>query len=155
MKDKKDNNQAAASLRPKEYACGDLRTLIAALQNTPHVWNQRPVESEPVKRIAAWSVYKATPSENERSSSFGLHFVGRDLCRWSGCVSSKIASFDTKGLRGTTQSGRIYQLYGSPGHYQEADYVLGWWTCFNELTVEDVTMEFLESHGLPVIWTGN
>lgn len=123
------------------------RAVIEAVLGIPQVWSSPPVAGEPMRRLEAWTVYRATPHGGP-SDRFGLHFVGRDLSRWSGCVSSKIVSFDPEALRGTTQSGRIYQLYGTPGHCQNGDYVLEWWTRFNDLTVEDVTIEFLESHDL-------
>lgn len=123
------------------------RAQIEAIVNTPLFWSSPPVEVEPMTRLETWAVYRATPHGGP-SQRFGLHFVGRNLRRWTGCVSSKIVSFDSKTLRGTTQSGRIYQLYGSPAHCRDADHVLGWWTRFNNLTVEDVTAEFLESHDL-------
>lgn len=120
---------------------------IEAILSTPQFWSSPPVKVEPMTRLETWTVYQATPHGGP-SERFGLHFVGRNLRRWTGCVSSKIVAFDSKALRGTTQSGRIYQLYGSPGHCQDADHALGWWMRFNDLAAEDVTAEFLESHGL-------
>ncbi len=123
------------------------RVRIDAILRTPLFWSPPPVEVEPMTRLETWTVYRATPS-GAPSERFGLHFVGRNLRRWCGCVSSEIVSFDSKALRGTTRDGRIYQLYGSPAHCRDAENALGWWKRFNNLAAEDVTAEFLESHGL-------
>lgn len=123
------------------------RVRIDAILRTPLFWSPPPVEVEPMTRLETWTVYRATPY-GAPSERFGLHFVGRNLRRWCGCVSSEIVSFDSKALRGTTRDGRIYQLYGSPAHCRDAENALGWWKRFNNLAAEDVTAEFLESHGL-------
>jgi|GEM_PF-4405433 len=60
---------------------------------TPNIWSQPPVGAQPRKVVSPWSVYRATPKDGQPSDLFGLHFVGRDLREWNGCVSSKIASF--------------------------------------------------------------
>lgn len=114
----------------------------------PNVWAQPPVNVQPSKFVSPWSVHRATPKDGQPSDLFGLHFVGRDLREWNGCVSSKIVSFDPTTMRGTTSSGRIYQLESQPGHCADGDYVLDHWADFNNVDVQDVTEEFMKTHRL-------
>lgn len=114
----------------------------------PNVWSQPPVDVEPQKRVSTWSIHRATPKDGQPSVRFDLHFVGRDLRDWSGCVSSKIVLFDPKTMRGTTRSGRVYELVGMPEHCSDGDYVLGNWAHRNDVEVEDVTEEFMKTYGL-------
>lgn len=115
---------------------------------TPNVWSQPPVDMQPRKLVSSWAVYRAAPRGGKSSELFELHFVGRDLTDGGGCVSSRIMSFDPKTMCGTTRSGRIYQLAGFPGVDLDAEYVLNHWLEFNDVDVEEVTEEFMKTHGL-------
>ncbi len=137
-----DANEAAKEARDLTLGHEDRALTI------PNVWSQPPVDVEPQKLVSQWSVHRATPKNGQASVRFDLHFVGRDLRDWSGCVSSKIVSFDPKTMRGTTRSGRVYQLVGMPGHCSDGDYVLGNWAHCNDVDVEDVTEEFMKTNGL-------
>jgi|GEM_PF-1352610 len=147
-----DNNLKGKAFRSKKVAAESrgqvldpdfVRVLTAA-----GVWAQTPVEAQPRKFVSPWSVYRATPKDGQPSDRFELHFVGRDLRDWSGCVSSRIVSFDLKTMCGTTSSGRVYELVSQPGHCLDGDYVLGHWAHFNDVEVEDVTEAFMKTHGL-------
>lgn len=113
----------------------------------PTIWAQPPVNVQPGKRVAAWSVYRATKI-GEPDDRFGLHFVGRDLSDSSGCVSSRILAFDPRTMFGTTLSGRVYQLSSLPAYCADAEYVLQNWAHFNKVVVKDATDEFFEMYGL-------
>lgn len=145
MKRKPRNIKGYKTSRHKKAAVDFV--LQSILLGVPHVWSQRPVEADPMKRVETWAVYRATP-RGVPSERFGLHLIGRDLRDWSGCISSKIVSFDAKVIRATTTSGRVYQLYGPPGHSQNGDHVLNHWARFNNVDVEDVTEEFMKHHGI-------
>jgi hypothetical protein len=70
------------------------------------------------------------------------HFVGYD--GRSGRVLSFIVEFDPKTRKGTTASGRVYQLRGPSRGNSDADYVWRRWraTCGVE-TYEDVSEQMI------------
>ena len=121
---------------------------VIAASATPNVWGQPPVDMQPHKWVSSWAVYRATPKDGMPSEYFDLHFVGRDDIEGGGCVSSRIMSFDAKTRRGTTRSGRIYQLAGLPVYCPDAEYVLQHWANFQGVDVADATDEFLDTYGL-------
>jgi len=105
------------------------------------VWNVDDLESEPAVLIRGWAVYQVRGVYEDGPSR---HFVGTRARGSSGRVSSGIESFDMTTRRGTTRSGRVYQLLGSPGTGMAADYV---WDSFcavnNASEVVDVTGDYL------------
>jgi hypothetical protein len=79
------------------------------------------VEQEPQVWLENWSIYEVSdaykPGERSR------HFVGTEVGHMSGYagrVSSQVVSFDIKTMRGSTQSGRLYELVGKPGNNVDA-----------------------------------
>jgi len=129
---------------------GTMPELIDLMLASPNVWPQPPANVQPRKSVSPWTVYRATPKNGQPNDMYGLHFVGRDLSEWSGCVSSRVVSFDPKTMSGTTISGRVYELVSQPGHCSDGDYVLGHWADFNEVEVEDVTEQFMKTYGLTI-----
>ncbi|WP_152530752.1 hypothetical protein [Paraburkholderia dilworthii] len=94
---------------------------------------------EPLVVLLQWRIMVAHPAAS-------LHFVGRKATSYSGRVSSPMVSFDSEDLRGTTVSGRIYQLIGPDGFDGVSEYVWHEWCLRNAVaSSEDVTQEFL--HG--------
>jgi len=99
------------------------------------------LDAEASVRLLQWRIMRANPGAT-------LHFVGRIALSYSGRVSSPIVGFDADKLRGTTASGRAYQLIGPAGFTGVSEYVWGTWCLRNSVTSsEDVTQEFL--HGAP------
>jgi hypothetical protein len=126
---------------------GKLLKLSEARQSGINVWAQPPVDVVPTKNLDSWSIVKVVEA-NVGQESFEFHIVGRDINECNGAVSSKIAEFDPHRMQAKTQSGRIYQLVGIPGHDSDADYVLRNWCRINQVATVDATQEFLHSHGV-------
>lgn len=124
-----------------------LSDVIADLEKHPNIWGAAPIEVEPEKWIASWQVFKVA-HVNGFKERFGLHFVGRNTINSTGAVSSKIEKFDPATMRGVTNSGRVYQLIGLPGVWDDAQYVLENWCRFNQVKVEDATDEFIQRYGI-------
>lgn len=110
------------------------------------VWNVAAVEEEPSLVLRDWRVYEVRGVYEEEGLS--RHFVGTRIDELSGRVSSGIKIFDAARRRGTTSSGRVYQLLGRPGSSPDGDYV---WAAFCRINavreVRDVTVELLEQVG--------
>jgi hypothetical protein len=71
------------------------------------------------------------------------HLAGARADIFDGRVSTAIVSFDVSERVAVTQSGRIYQLSGPPGHSEDAQYVWERWCVANNITsYEDVTSSF-------------
>lgn len=87
------------------------------------LWNIGPVSLEPEVSITRWRVFEVDGGAK--------HFVGADERNFSGRVSSEIVAFDCEARRGRTVSGRVYQLIGSPGRTDDADYVWRNWCIVN------------------------
>lgn len=124
-----------------------LLKLSEAIQSRPNIWAQPPVHVVPTKMIGSWAIVKVVAA-SVSPEQFEFHFVGRDLDERNGAVSSKIVEFDPQQLQGKTQSGRIYQLVGRPGHDGDAEYVLRNWCRINQVVTVDATQDFLQSHGV-------
>lgn len=124
-----------------------LLKLSEAKQRGINIWAQPPVDVVPTKMLDSWSIVKVVEA-NVCQEQFEFHIVGRDINECNGAVSSKIAEFYPQRMQGKTQSGRIYQLVGSPGHNSDADYVLRGWCRINQVTTVNATQEFLQSHGV-------
>jgi hypothetical protein len=100
------------------------------------VWSIGSVDSEPEVSIARWKVIEIDAGTR--------HFVGLDERDLTGRVSSAIVAFDHETLRGKTLSGRVYQLVGSPGTSDNADYVWQRWCEVNEVrSFSDVSAQLL------------
>ena len=69
------------------------------------VWATIPVLEQPALTLVRWAVFEVLQPEPRTR-----HLVGWCLENVEGRVSSNIVSFDEKLMRGTTKSGRVYQL---------------------------------------------
>lgn len=96
------------------------------------LWLTHPITQQASLTLKDWSVIE--PPDGER------HFVGYCVENCEGRVSSPIKSFDPATLRGSTATGRVYQLKGEPGHHSDAQYVLSNWLAMYKLSAwTDVT----------------
>lgn len=89
------------------------------------VWLTIPVTRQPSLTLRNWSVYQLPDGKR--------HFVGYCIENFEGRVSSEIKAFDPNTLRGTTATGRVYQLQGSPGLNSDAQYVWNAWARINRI----------------------
>jgi hypothetical protein len=105
----------------------------AVVMITGGIWATRPVSEEPSITLMSWAIIE---TEEEKPSR---HFVGYNYANREGRVSSPIVTFDAKTLRGITHTGRVYQLAGSSGLNDDAEYVLGRWRRGYEVETTDVT----------------
>lgn len=105
------------------------------------IYGAEILEHVPSIVLTNWQVYEVK-SLNSR------HFVGFNLNSLDGRVSSKIVQYDKKSGLGTTNSGRLYQLVGSPGHNADSEYVWNRWKfangVFDDNDVSVVTDEYLQ-----------
>lgn len=96
------------------------------------LWLTTPVTNQPSLTLTHWSVIELPDG--------GRHFVGYCVENREGRVSSLIKSVDPRTLRGSTATGRVYQLAGAPGQHPDAQYVLANWLSMYRLsTWTDVT----------------
>jgi hypothetical protein len=93
------------------------------------IWATASVEVEPEVRLTNWQVYAV---------GSGRHFVGFNPGWQEGRVSTAVQSFDPQTRRGSTASGRIYELVGPPGCHPDAEWVFGLWLAAQQLSHEDV-----------------
>jgi hypothetical protein len=97
------------------------------------IWATTSVETVPHLRLCSWSVYECKGASTR-------HFVGYNMTEREGRVSSAIQQFDPATRRGVTESGRVYELVGRPGHDADAEYVWRRWLALNQETAwDDVT----------------
>ena len=86
------------------------------------VWNVESVNGEPEIVLVRWRIMETDTGER--------HLVGaRD--DFTGRVSTAMTKFDPLRMVATTESGRIYQLRGAPGHNADARYVWEQWCLVN------------------------
>jgi len=98
------------------------------------VWKTIPVSEIPELRLSAWQVVELPDGDR--------HLVGWNETEREGRVSSRIAVFDACTRRATTQTGRVYELIGRPGHDADAQYTWNVWKRRNRVTeFKDVTEE--------------
>lgn len=127
---------------------------LKAAQCAPNIWKQAPVEIVPEKFLLGWSIAKVVRIALESRAQHTLntyHFVGEDRRNRNGAVSSTIIKFDSITMRGTTESGRVYQLDGMPDAirgFQDSHYTLSGWEKVNGVECEDATLEFVKRHGI-------
>lgn len=101
------------------------------------VWNGTSVEETPEVCLARWSIREVQPRGTR-------HLVGYNLTEDEGRVSSSITAYDTDRQRVMTESGRVYELVGHPGHDSDAEYVWRvWLSLLGEVTWHDVTDEYV------------
>lgn len=98
------------------------------------VWRTNPVQKEPIIELHQWRVVEADGMR---------HFVGYSYQGQEGRVSSPITMYNSRVRQGTTRSGRIYQLIGSAGAHDDADYVFERWIRLNGIkNTKDVSNEY-------------
>lgn len=101
------------------------------------VWNPRPVSELPKITLSRWGIFETADGSR--------HFVGIDLLDSSARVSSRIVTFDRATLRGTTHTGRAYELVGRPGWSGDVEYVWERWCALYEVTsYSNVTEHLLD-----------
>lgn len=100
------------------------------------IWRVAPVTEELEISLLDWRILE--------TNSGSRHFIGRDQVDDTGRVSSAVSLFDPVSLRGTTHSGRTYQLIGPDGWAEDALYVWERWCELNEVTsYADVSEQLL------------
>ena len=131
---------------PKHYKLSAGLTAIAGTQPklaviaiSGGVWKCAPVSERPEIVLADWQVFEVKlPGRTERSR----HFAGQNITDREGRTSSAITIFDAATSRGTTESGRVYELRGSTGFSGDGEYTWSRWKSINSVTdVVDVTAE--------------
>ena len=104
------------------------------------VWKVPLVTAEPTIRLSNWSIREVDGE--------ALHLVGLNVTSREGRVTSAIEFLDLATRRARTQSGRLYELVGSPGFHSDAEYVFGVWCAgYSVKSSRDVTLELLEARG--------
>ena len=103
------------------------------------VWTCAPVSQRPEIVLIDWHVFEVQlPNRTQRTR----HFAGQNISDCEGRTSSAIVTFDLKTGRGTTESGRVYQLQGKTGFTDDGEYTWNRWKSINSVTdVVDVTAE--------------
>lgn len=100
------------------------------------IWGVASVSDTPEVSLSRWRI-----PETEDGTR---HFVGTDERDHSGPISSAVVAFDHLTSRGTTWSGRVYQLIGREGCSNNAEYVWKLWCEVNNVSsYTDVTTQLL------------
>ena len=101
------------------------------------IWGTRTVKVEPDIKLTHWQVFSVPSLDGEGRDH---HFSGSAMHSGDpGRVSSRIVSFDSETMIGTTRSGRAYQLVGPPGGRRgDPDYVWNQWASFNKVDPKKV-----------------
>jgi len=103
------------------------------------VWEIASVTEQPETTLTDWAIFEL-PNGNR-------HLSGWAVEDREGRVSSHIQEFDINNLRAVTESGRVYQLCGSPGTNADADYTWNRWKQINEVEAcLDVAREVWKEH---------
>ena len=112
---------------------------LAVVEISGGVWKCRPVDERPEIILTYWHVFEVKlPGRTERSR----HFAGQNITDREGRASSAIIIFDAANNRGTTESGRVYELRGNTGFSGDGEYVWKRWKSINSVTdVVDITAE--------------
>ncbi|ALL68553.1 hypothetical protein K788_0000411 [Paraburkholderia caribensis MBA4] len=94
------------------------------------------MEEEAEVMLQRWSIRKTNVGD--------LHFVGFNVKKQDGRVSTAIVEFDTKQRIAITQSGRRYRLIGPAGYDGDAEYVWNWVVRLRSITAwSDVTADLV------------
>ncbi|WP_454826656.1 hypothetical protein [Paraburkholderia xenovorans] len=101
------------------------------------VWRVASVNDEPQLSLVHWKILETGGGVR--------HFAGEDARDFTGRVSTPILKFDPALRRGTTQSGRVYQLVGPDGWSDNAQYLWERFCDVNDVTsYSDVTKDMFE-----------
>ncbi len=79
------------------------------------IWKSGPVEDMPEVPLVRWSI--------RETNSGTRHFVGYNVLRRRGRMSTAITSFDARTRTGKTESGRTYRLEGRAGIDPDGEHV--------------------------------
>ena len=90
----------------------------------PDIWAIASVADCPEVTLRQWLILEVQMRQQPGRTR---HFVGYSVHDYAGQVSSAIQQFDPQTMRGTTQSGRVYQLSGSPGWNSDAEHTWRRW----------------------------
>jgi hypothetical protein len=94
------------------------------------LWKPRPVEEQPNLALIRWRIMLLHDGEHQ--------FVGRVVENpGESKITSELKAFDIAQMRGTTATGRVYQLQGPPSHDSHAKYVWERWRRAYQLTGAD------------------
>ena len=101
---------------------------LLLFQLAPHsiCWKTSDVSAEPEIQLLDWTIKEDTAGNR--------YFVGARADDHDGRVSTPIMEFDPERRRGRTQSGRIYELLGSPGISDNGEYVWSIYKIANNIT---------------------
>ena len=103
------------------------------------VWRTAPVGEQPSLTLVRWQVVQLKNGDR--------HFVGHAVQNREGRASTAVQTFDPSSMRGSTKSGRVYELGGAPGYDSDAEYVWRAWSRINEAPDwTDVTSEVWAAH---------
>lgn len=94
--------------------------IAMAIAMPSSIWQVAEVKDQPEVTLVDWSIREIHPRGTR-------HFVGYHQRGHEGRVSSAIVQFDPVSQKGRTKSGRVYCLFGPPGHSQNAEYVWENW----------------------------
>ena len=103
---------------PKSIAAEVSEELLLALEGGVH--RVSPVEETPSVQLRRWRAYELPDGHR--------HLVGWNVADREGRVSSQVIGFDPRQACLTTDSGRRYELVGSPGDDADAAHVWGVWS---------------------------
>lgn len=110
------------------------------------VWRASSLATCPSVTLRDWCVFEAHGTANDEKPT--VHLVGYNIEESEGRVSSDVISFDIATHRGTTKSGRIYELRGPPGLEGDGAYTWERWKTINRvIKVVDVAARFFASPG--------
>ena len=103
----------------------DAFNLLLAKLAPDSLWPSASVAEVPTVQLVNWTIKQDTA---------GLrYFVGTEVGA-VGRVSTAIVEFDAERRRGRTQSGRVYELLGSPGRSRDGEYVWSIYKVANGIT---------------------
>lgn len=106
------------------------------------VWNTHPVNEQPELTLKNWST-----KEIKNPLGHAQVLVGYCLENREGRTSRPVVNIDLTSMRVTTESGRVYQLIGPPGHDLDAEYVFRRWCHINEVShFTDVSADLWRAH---------
>jgi hypothetical protein len=97
------------------------------------IWPIASISECPEITLLQWQIFEVQLPKKPNKTR---HFVGYSVGGHAGQVSSPIQKFDPKTMRGVTESGRVYQLQGSPGWDANADYTWRRWKSIWGITSE-------------------
>ena len=103
------------------------------------IWHTNSVDDQGALTLRGWQVFQL-PGGNR-------HLVAYCIENREGRVSSGVRELDSRTLRATTGSGRVYSLKGPPGGNLDAKYVWKRWVSLNQVASwEDISAAVWHKH---------